>query len=129
MKKMERFTHLLYCHQGKCMRINWSLRRPKKLNKNLRQKNGEDVRLSENKVSHERETIGGKVWAIRNRFEDFKKNKKKHGKGWEWRVNEWREEEYVEKLGKHLNFYAKQSDLTHAYHSNIPMILLLWGIF
>jgi hypothetical protein len=34
------------------------------------------VRLSENKVSHERETIGGKVWAIRNRFEDFKKTKK-----------------------------------------------------
>jgi hypothetical protein len=34
------------------------------------------VRLSENKVSHERETIGGKVWAIRNRFEDFKKQKK-----------------------------------------------------
>jgi hypothetical protein len=36
------------------------------------------VRLSENKVSHERETIGGKVWAIRNRFEDFKKTKKKN---------------------------------------------------
>jgi hypothetical protein len=40
------------------------------------------VRLSENKVSHERETIRGKVWAIRNRFEDFKKTKKKkHGEG------------------------------------------------
>jgi hypothetical protein len=34
------------------------------------------VRLSENKVSHECETIGGKVWAIRNRFEDFSKIKK-----------------------------------------------------
>jgi hypothetical protein len=37
-----------------------------------------------------------------------------------------RKEECLEKLENHLNFYAKQSDLTHAYHSNIPMILLLY---
>jgi hypothetical protein len=32
----------------------------------------------------------------------------------------------VEKLEKHLNFYAKQSNLTHAYYFNMPMILLLY---
>ena len=37
-----------------------------------------------------------------------------------------RKEECVEKLEKHLNFHAKQSDLTHAYYFNMPMILLLY---
>jgi hypothetical protein len=37
-----------------------------------------------------------------------------------------RKEECVEKLEKHLNFHAKQSDLTHAYDFNMPMILLLY---
>ena len=47
--------------------------------------NGEDMRSSENKVSHECETIRGKVLIIRNRIEDFSKKKKKHMEGWEWR--------------------------------------------
>jgi hypothetical protein len=38
-----------------------------------------------------------------------------------------KKEKCVEKLGKHLFFYAKQSDLTHACHSNMPMILLLYN--
>ena len=44
---------------------------------------------------------------------------------WEKKVR-MRKEQCVEKLGKHLNFYTKQSDLTHAYHFNMPMILLLY---
>jgi hypothetical protein len=37
-----------------------------------------------------------------------------------------RKEKCLKKLEKHLNFYAKQNDLADAYHSNIPMILLLY---
>jgi hypothetical protein len=91
--------------------------------------NGEDMRPSENKVSHECETIRGKVLTIRNRIEDFSKKKKKNiGKdeSGEKRVRV-KKEKCVEKLGKHLFFYAKQSDLTHACHSNMPMILLLYN--
>jgi hypothetical protein len=40
--------------------------------------NSEDVRLSENKVSHECETPKGKVLAIKNKFESF--GKKKNGR-------------------------------------------------
>jgi len=36
-----------------------------------------------------------------------------------------RKEESVEKSGKQFNFYTKQNDLTHAYHSNMPMILFI----
>ena len=35
-----------------------------------------------------------------------------------------RKEEYVEKVGKYLNFYAKQSDHTQFFF-NITMILLV----
>ena len=35
-------------------------------------------------------------------------------------------EKCLGKVGKHLNFYAKQSDLTHAYFFYMPMILLLY---
>ena len=38
-----------------------------------------------------------------------------------------RKEKSVEKLGKQFNFYTKQSDLTHAYHSNMLMILFLYN--
>jgi hypothetical protein len=37
-----------------------------------------------------------------------------------------RKEEYVEKVGKNLNCFAKSSDLKHAYHSELPMILLVY---
>jgi len=37
--------------------------------------NSEDVKPSENKVSHESEIIGGEVLAIRNKFGDFNKKK------------------------------------------------------
>lgn len=37
-----------------------------------------------------------------------------------------RKEESVGKEGKHFNFYAKRSDLTYAYFSYMPMILLLY---
>ena len=37
-----------------------------------------------------------------------------------------RKEECVEKVGKHLNFFAKSNDLKHAYLSNLPMILLVY---
>ena len=32
----------------------------------------------------------------------------------------------LEKVGKHLSFYEKQSDLTHVYFYNMPLILLLY---
>jgi hypothetical protein len=35
-------------------------------------------------------------------------------------------EECVEKVGKNLNFFAKSSDLKHAYLSELPMILLVY---
>ena len=37
-----------------------------------------------------------------------------------------RKEECVEKVGKHLNFFAKSNDLKHAYLSDLPMILLVY---
>jgi hypothetical protein len=37
-----------------------------------------------------------------------------------------RKEEYVGKVGKHLDFHVKQNNLTHFYFSDIPMILLLY---
>jgi hypothetical protein len=52
--------------------------------------------------------------------------------GWLWRENKWREEKKVRKedcvgkVGKYLNLYSKQSDLTHAYFYDMPMILLLY---
>jgi hypothetical protein len=35
-------------------------------------------------------------------------------------------EEYIEKVGKHLNIYAKQSDLTYAYFFDMSIILLVY---
>jgi hypothetical protein len=35
-------------------------------------------------------------------------------------------EDCVEKVGKNLNFFAKSSDLKHAYLSELPMILLVY---
>jgi hypothetical protein len=37
-----------------------------------------------------------------------------------------RKEDCVEKVGKNLNFFAKSSDLKHAYLSELPMILLVY---
>jgi hypothetical protein len=42
--------------------------------------NSEDVRLSENKVSHECETPKGKVLAIKKKIESFGKKKKRKAK-------------------------------------------------
>jgi hypothetical protein len=36
-----------------------------------------------------------------------------------------KKEEYVEKVEKNLNFFAKSSDLKHAYLSELPTILLV----
>jgi hypothetical protein len=36
-----------------------------------------------------------------------------------------RKEEYVETIGKNLNFFSKSSDLKHAYLFELPMILLV----
>jgi hypothetical protein len=35
-------------------------------------------------------------------------------------------EECVEKVGKNLNFFAKSSDLKHAYFSELSTILLVY---
>jgi len=47
------------------------IKKSKKVEQEFMKNNGEDVRLSGNKVSHECETIeGGGVSSIKNRFED-----------------------------------------------------------
>jgi hypothetical protein len=43
----------------------------------------------------------------------------------ERRKKRWQEKS-VEKVGKNLNFFAKSSDLKHAYLSELPMILLVY---
>jgi hypothetical protein len=65
--------------------------------------------------------IGSKISTKKNTV----KAKSGDKMSWEKKVR-MRKEQCVEKLGKHLNFYTKQSDLTHAYHFNMPMILLLY---
>jgi len=52
------------------------LKKAEEVEQELLKNNSEDMRPSENKVSHECETIRGKVLAIRNRIEDFSKKKK-----------------------------------------------------
>jgi hypothetical protein len=37
-----------------------------------------------------------------------------------------KKKECVEKVGKHLNFFAKSNDLKHTYLSYLPMILLVY---
>jgi hypothetical protein len=56
------------------------LKKVEEVEQELIKNNGEDMRPSENKVSHECETIRGKVLTIRNRIEDFFL-KKKHREG------------------------------------------------
>jgi hypothetical protein len=68
--------------------------------------NSEDVRPSENKVSYESEIKRGKVLAIRNKFGDFNK-KNNMGRAESGEKIVWvRKEKCLEKLEKHLNFYA-----------------------
>jgi hypothetical protein len=47
------------------------LNKAKEVEQTFLQNNGEDVRLSENKVIHECETPKGKVSAIKDKFEGF----------------------------------------------------------
>jgi len=72
--------------------------------------------------------LEGKFWSLEIGLKISAKKKKNIGKdeSGEKRVRV-KKEKCVEKLGKHLFFYAKQSDLTHACHSNMPMILLLYN--
>lgn len=55
------------------------------------------------------------------KFEGFGQNlkKKKTKFGEKERVRK------VVKMGKHLNFYAKKSDLTRTYFSHMPIILFM----
>jgi hypothetical protein len=56
--------------------------------------------------------------AIKDKFEGFSKKQKKKYKGkaeCEEKKERMRKEKYVEKVGKYLNFYAKQSDHTHFF--------------
>jgi len=65
--------------------------------------------------------------AIKDKFEGFRKKKKNKGKFECGKKKERvRKKEYVEKVGKYLNFYAKQSHHTHIYFFNMTMILLLY---
>jgi len=57
-----------------------NLKKAKKAEQTSLQKNGEDVRLSKNKMSYECETPKDKVLAIKDKFEVFSRKKKKRGK-------------------------------------------------
>ena len=65
------------------------LKKAKQVEKVLLQNNGEDVRLIENKVSHEFKTPKGKVLAIKKKIKGIDQNKRE-GRGRMWRENEWR---------------------------------------
>jgi len=54
-----------------------NLKKAKKAEQTSLQKNGEDVRLSKNKMSYECETPKDKVLAIKDKFEVFSRKKKK----------------------------------------------------
>ena len=73
---MGKYTWLNHYHLDKHMNISWSWRNKKNVEQVLLQNNCEDMRLSENKVSHECETPKGKVSAIKDKFEGFNQNKK-----------------------------------------------------
>jgi len=93
---------------------------------------GKDVRKREKKVRHELKTKGNKVLALRTLGEGHsqeQKNQKKAESGEKMsgeKKERVRKEECVEKVGKHLNFFAKSNDLKHAYLSDLPMILLVY---
>jgi hypothetical protein len=95
------------------------------------EQHGEDVRKREKKVSHELKTKRNKVSALRTLGEGHgqkKKDEKKAESGEKMsgeKKERVRKEECVEKVGKHLNCFAKSNDLKHAYLSDLPMILLV----
>jgi muconolactone delta-isomerase len=91
------------------------------------EQHGEDVRKREKKVSHELKTKGNKVSALRTLGEGHGQKQKDEKKAESGEKKERvRKEECVEKVGKHLNLFAKSNDLKHAYLSDLPMILLVY---
>jgi len=96
------------------------------------EQHGEDVRKREKRVSYELKTKGNKVSALKTLGEGHgqeQKNEKKAESGEKMsgeKKKRVRKEESVEKVGKHVNFFAKSNDLKHAYLSYLPMILLVY---
>ena len=94
------------------------------------QNNGQDVRLSENKVILNVKHQKVKFQLLKTNLKASTKFFFLKGKGRIWRENKWRKqvikEKCLGKVGQHLNFYAKQSDLTYVYFLYMPMILLLY---
>jgi len=70
------------------------------------------MRLSKTKMSHECETLKVKVLAIKDNFKGVCQKILKKSRVWREKKEIAIKEEYIEKVGKHLNIYAKQSDLT-----------------
>jgi len=91
------------------------------------EQHGENVRKSENKVSHELKTKGDKVSAFRKlgKAHDKKEKNRREDESGE-KKERVRKEECVEKVRKNLNFFAKSSDFKHAYISELHMILLVY---
>ena len=78
-------------------------------------------------MSHELKTKGNKVSALRTLGEGHGQKQKDEKKAESGEKKERvRKEECVEKVGKHLNLFAKSNDLKHAYLSDLPMILLVY---
>jgi hypothetical protein len=92
------------------------------------EQHGEDVRKRERIVIHELKMKGNKVSALRileKGHDQEQKNEKKAESGEKMsgeKKERVRKEECVEKVGKHLNFFAKYNDLKHAYLSDLLMI-------
>jgi hypothetical protein len=59
---------------------HFKIKKTEKAEHALLQNNGEDVKLSENKVSHKCEILKDKVLAITEKFEGFSQNKKIKGR-------------------------------------------------
>ena len=77
-------------------------------------------------MSHELKTKRDKVSALRKLGEGHNKKKINRRKAESGEKNERvRKEECVETVGKNLNFFAKSSDLKHAYLFELTMILLV----
>jgi len=102
-----------------------------KMEKQAKQ-HSEDVRKREKKVSHELKTKGNKVSDLRTLGEGHgqkQKDEKKAESGEKMsgeKKERVRKEECVEKVGKHLNVFAKSNDLKHVYLSDLPIILLVY---
>jgi len=78
------------------------------------------VRKSKNKVSQEKRKLDS------TKIEINKDSTKREEKKREEKKGRVRKKKSVEKIKKHVDFYAKMSEIKNAYFSDMPMIILLY---